>query len=138
MRLLEYCEDEELFLNGNLIDPATKEELFDYIYGQIEADANLWGVEETIQEWKENNPNIKLPEQPDKALWEIARYTLGWVLDGIWYDGFYDDDVFNLEFFMYNFTEEDERNASRDRKSLFKKRHSKKRQYKPLINLRRK
>ena len=97
----EYMEDYTIILNGSWVDINTFDELYDIVAGQIRADMKLWGVDKTIAEWKEKNSDIKLPDDRERAINDIIGYTFRWVKDGLWYDGYYGDDVFNLEFNAY-------------------------------------
>lgn len=125
----EYMEDHMLVLNGNEVDVDTFDELYDLIAGQIRADMGLWGVDETIAEWKEKHPDIKLSSNRENAINNIIGYTFTWVKDGLWYDEFYHDDVFNLEFNAY--APDSEVLRDEDRKPLFKR--GKSNGFKPLL-----
>ena len=125
----EYMEDYMLVLNGNEVDVDTFDELYDLIAGQIRADMGLWGVDKTIAEWKEKHPDIKLSSIRENAINNIIGYTFTWVKDGLWYENFYHDDVFNLEFNAY--APDSEVLRDEDRKPLFKRGKSK--GFKPLF-----
>ena len=125
----EYMEDYVLMLNGNQEDINTFEELYDLVAGQIRADMRLWGVDETIAEWKEKYPDIKISSNRENAINNIIGYTFGWVKDGLWYDEYYHDDVFNLEFNAY--APDSEFLRAEDRKPLLKR--GKPKGFKPLF-----
>ena len=115
MGMFEYRENEIITLNGNYINPQSFDEFYDIIAGQIRYEVQRFGRDAILDEWCDKNPNVRLSSDPERAIDNIIGYTYRWAKDGLWYDGFYDDDVFSIELFMFD---PDALDGSKDLKSL--------------------